>query len=133
MTGPEHENGLSATAFIASVRLFDNQACTDNHPLARVRYGRRDAFTGWRHIRHDDLEAATGHSQSFRQSVDDHAQFIVSRIRQMVAGGLPAITDFGELHDHFDANVGWSEQIDELDPFTWAWITWRVTDILRVD
>jgi hypothetical protein len=118
--------------FVATVCPFDNQACTDSHPLARVRYTNGRTFTGWRYVRHHDLGAQTGQQLPYWQIVDTHARHIATQIREMSARGeVPDITDFAQLRDHFDANAGWGPDIDALDPATFAAIAWRVTELLR--
>ena len=67
-----------------------------------------------------------------RTDIDRMAQHVVGIIREIQeAGELPAdVTDFGQLHDHFDANVGWSDEIDALPHMQWAAVQDRVTELL---
>jgi hypothetical protein len=123
---------LADPSTVLCARLFDNVAITDNHPLARVRYGQRGQVTGWTHVRHDDLIKATGHGFGYWRRLNDYAVAMVAHIAELVAAGaLPAITDFAELHDHGDPNTGWGEEIDNLDTEAWAHTQWLVTDLLR--
>ena len=116
---------------VLCARLFNN-ACTDNHPLARVRYGYRRRMRGWTYIRHDDLTAATGHDLTYWQQLHTHAEAIVARIAELNAAGiLPRVTDFVELHNYFDADTAWGAAIDDLDAEAWAHTQWLVTDLLR--
>lgn len=46
-------------------------------------------------------------------------------------GLLPRdLKDFGDLHSHFDANVGWSAEIDALPTEVWAAVQQRVSELL---
>ena len=67
-----------------------------------------------------------------RTDIDRMAQHVVGIIMEIQeAGELPAdVTDFGQLHDHFDANVGWSDEIDALPHMQWAAVQDRVTELL---
>jgi hypothetical protein len=117
---------------VLCARLFDNVACADSAPLARVRFGERGHVTGWTHVRHDALAAATNHDYTYWATLHEHAETIVDRINRLVDDGqLPRITDFAELHDHGDANVGWSEEIDALEHEAWVHTQWLVNDLLR--
>lgn len=134
MTAADNPNQARTTAatFVASVRPFDSIAHTDAHPLARVHFGRGLEFTGWQFVRHEHLHATTGHPLDYWEAIDAYATAICHHITDMTATGhLPAITDFAQLHDHFDANTGWGPEIDALPPAMWTAIQWRVTARLR--
>lgn len=135
MTTPEHEPGEpSHTVYIASVRPGDNVACSDNHPLARVRFSNGKEFIGWRHVRHDELAAHTGRTLEYWQHIDALAACVVGQIQQLVnQRRIPRVTEFSELHGHFDANTGWGNDIDALTSQDWAAVQWRVTDRLRIN
>lgn len=64
--------------------------------------------------------------------IDRMAAFIVAEINLMKdCGNLPAnLRDFGDLHDHFDANVGWSDEIDALNTDVWAAVQAQVNTLL---
>lgn len=135
MNTSQREPGQGAnTVYIASVRPADNVACSDNHPLARVRFSNGKEFIGWRHVRHDQLTAQTGRPLEYWQRIDAMAAQIVSQIHDMIGQRrIPRITEFSELHHHFDANTGWGNHIDALSPQDWAAVQWRVTDRLRIN
>ena len=65
--------------------------------------------------------------------IDRMAAFIVAEIDLMKdCGSLPAnLRDFGDLHDHFDANVGWSDEIDALTTDVWAAVQAQVNILLK--
>lgn len=66
--------------------------------------------------------------------VDRMAGEIVAQIERMKQyGELPANVRFSDLHDHFDANVGWSDEIDALPTDQWAAVQQRVDDLLDSD
>lgn len=53
-------------------------------------------------------------------------------IRDMQNNGeLPeGIHDFGQLHEHFDANVGWGDEVDSLERHDWVVVQGRVHELL---
>jgi hypothetical protein len=58
-----------------------------------------------------------------------HMMQIIREIQE--AGELPTdITEFGQLHDHIDANVGWSDEIDDLPIEDWITVQARVDALL---
>jgi hypothetical protein len=117
---------------VLCARLYDNVACSDSAALARVRFGHHGHVTGWTHVRHDALAAATGHDEVYWEALHKHARVIVARITELVdSGAIPHITDFAELHAHGDPNTGWSEKIDNLEHEAWVHTQWLVTDMLR--
>lgn len=60
------------------------------------------------------------------------AQIVAEIARMQDCGELPAaLRDFGDLHDHFDANVGWGDEIDGLDTADWAAVQQRVNIFMR--
>ncbi len=64
--------------------------------------------------------------------IERMARHIVRIIREIQeADELPTeITSFGQLHDHMDANVGWSEEIDTLPIEDWCAVQDRVNTML---
>jgi hypothetical protein len=64
---------------------------------------------------------------------DRMATEVVTGIRAMQNDGvLPEeLTEFSELHSHIDANVGWSEEIDDLEVEQWAEVQQRVDAQLK--
>lgn len=64
--------------------------------------------------------------------IEGVAADIADRIRDMKDfGELPEdLTRFAQLHDHFDANTGWGDDIDALDPATWARVQAHVDYLL---
>ncbi len=64
--------------------------------------------------------------------IDRMAKHMLAIIREIQeADELPAdITDFGQLHDHMDANVGWSDEIDALPIEDWIAVQDRVNGML---
>jgi hypothetical protein len=60
------------------------------------------------------------------------ARHMMQTIREIQeADELPTdITSFGQLHDHMDANVGWSDEIDALPITEWAAVQERVDTML---
>jgi hypothetical protein len=64
---------------------------------------------------------------------DRMAAQMLQTIREIQeAGELPAtLSGFGVLHDHFDANVGWSDEIDSLGHDDWADVQNRVDELIK--
>lgn len=61
------------------------------------------------------------------RDVVEAAAAVFTKIHAMRAEGtIPAVSSFAELHDHFDANTGWGDDIDALPPETWAAVTTQV-------
>lgn len=65
--------------------------------------------------------------------IERMARQIIGIIREIQESDeLPAdISYFGQLHDHMDANVGWSDEIDALPTDDWAAVQNRVNELLR--
>jgi hypothetical protein len=61
-----------------------------------------------------------------------YAQQVFTQIREMqIDNELPQdITTFSQLHDHFDANTGWGDEIDNLPPEVWARVQVCVNEML---
>jgi hypothetical protein len=63
--------------------------------------------------------------------IEVFAADVFTQIREIEQlGDLPHITEFSQLHDYFDANVGWGDQIDTLDPEAWAAVQEGVNSLL---
>ena len=66
---------------------------------------------------------------------------VLAKIRDMQVNGysfgseyqgrLPMVSSFEELHDHFDANLGWSDELDEADVSVFNEVSTRVDKVLR--
>lgn len=73
--------------------------------------------------------------------IDSHARNILEQIRDMQANGVQVsgelrhvpkdLTEFSDLHDIFDANVGWGDDIDALDLDDFPDVIDRVATLLR--
>jgi hypothetical protein len=68
-----------------------------------------------------------------QSQIDDHAEQVLTRIREMqIDNELPQdITRFAQLHDHFDANVGWGDATDKLPADDWIDVQHRVDALLQ--
>jgi hypothetical protein len=67
------------------------------------------------------------------ETAEGRARCVFAQIRLWQQDGeLPwEIFSFGELHDHFDVNVGWPDVIDNLPEPEWRALTDRVTELLE--
>jgi hypothetical protein len=65
------------------------------------------------------------------QEVNDYARDVLDEIyRLQRMGDLPAVNGFDELHEHVDANVGWSDATDKMESGEWFAIAERVDEVL---
>jgi hypothetical protein len=77
----------------------------------------------------DDDDVACAHQ------IEDWARQVIRMINRMQDDKeLPAaVGSFDALHDHFDANVGWSDEMDTLPAEVWQLVTVRVSQLLSCE
>lgn len=68
-----------------------------------------------------------------RDDVDRLARAMVAQVDAMKRDGtVPAeLRDFADLHEHFDANVGWGDEVDALALDDWRDVQNRAHELLQ--